>query len=112
MQDKIRAGDLRESIVIEAATQATNDFGEVTISWLPFAKRRAQVRGRRVDERISGVYVYAEASHEVTFRHTPGLTPDMRLLWANKGNRVMDIVSITDLSRNEGHIVNVKEQTG
>jgi head-tail adaptor len=106
----IRAGDLRESVTVEVATQQTNEFGEITMTWAPFAKRRAKIQGRRIDERVDSVSLTTVATHEVTMRDTPGIKADMRLVWNTNSSRVLDIVSITDLPRREGHVINCKEQ--
>lgn len=112
MNDRIRAGDLRESVTIESSTEQTNSFGEMIVTWAPIATRRASIKGRRTDERVDSTMPYTVASHEVTFRYTPELRPDMRLIWTNNSPpRILDILAITDLSRNEGHVVTCKEHS-
>lgn len=110
-RNKLRAGDLRESITIEVSTEQTNDYGEMTVTWAPFAKRRASIRGRRINEIVDSTMPHTVATHEVEFRYTPGLRADMRIIWDNKNPpRTLDIIGITDLSRSEGHTVTCKEQ--
>jgi head-tail adaptor len=106
----LRSGDLRESILIEVSTEQANEYGEMTATWAPFARRRASIRGRRTDERVDSTSPHTVATYEVEFRYTPGLTTGMRIVWDNKSPpRILDIIGIVDLSRSEGHTVTCKE---
>ena len=111
MNQSLRAGDLRESVVIEAPSEQTNDFGETNLSWAPIATRRAAVRGLRTDELMSAQGPYSVATHEVEFRYVPGLTTAMRLIWNSRTpQRILDIVSITEQNNRESQRLVVKEQ--
>lgn len=113
MERPLRAGDLRESVVVEQPTETTNDYGETTASWSTKARRRAAIRGLRVDELMSAQGPYTVATHEVEFRYVDGLTNDMRLIWTSRNpSRTLDIVSITEVNNREYHRLVVKEQVG
>lgn len=107
----MRAGDLRESVVIEVATEATNSYGESTLSWSPLARRRAAIRGLRVDEVMSAQEPYTVATHEVEVRYVPDLKASMRLIWDSRTpSRTLDIVSITEQNNRESQKIVCKEQ--
>ena len=107
----IAAGDLRESVIIEAPTESTNAYGESILSWAPVARRRAAIRGLRTDELMRAQGQYTVATHEVEFRYHPGLTTDMRLIWDSRSPaRTLDIVSITEQNNRESQRLVVKEQ--
>lgn len=109
--NQFRAGDLRESVTVESPTETPNDFGEVTMTWSPFAKRRAAVRGMRTDELMNAQGPYTVATHEVQFRYLPGLTTGMRLVWDSRSPpRVLDIISVTEENNRESHRLVCKEQ--
>jgi SPP1 family predicted phage head-tail adaptor len=113
MERPLRAGDLRESIIIEQPDEVTNDYGETTASWSIKARRRAAVRGLRVDELMSAQGPYTVATHEVEFRYVAGLTNAMRLIWTSRSPiRTLDIVSVTEVNNREYHRLVVKEQVG
>jgi SPP1 family predicted phage head-tail adaptor len=111
MNVSLRAGDLRESITIEAPTEQTNAYGESILTWAPVMNRRAAVRGLRTDELMSAQGPYTVATHEVEFRYAPGLNPGMRLVWKSRSPaRVLDIVSVTEQNNRESHRLVCKEQ--
>lgn len=111
MTFSLRPGDLRESVVIESPSEQTNAYGESTLTWSPFANRRASVRGLRTDELMSAQGPYSVATHEVEFRYVPGLTTSMRLIWNSRTpHRTLDIVSITEQNNRESQRLVVKEQ--
>lgn len=111
MSQTLRSGDLRESVVIESPTEQTNSYGESTLTWAPFASRRAAVRGLRTDELMSAQGPYSVATHEVEFRYVPGLTTAMRLIWNSRTPaRTLDIVSVTEQNNRESQRLVVKEQ--
>lgn len=111
MDRPLRAGDLRESVLIQAPAETQNDYGEPDLTWSLFASRRAAIRGLRTDELMSAQGMYTVATHEVEFRYVPGLTTDMRLVWTSRSpTRTLDIVSITEVNNREYQRLVVKEQ--
>lgn len=111
MNASLRAGDLRESVTIEAPSEQTNAYGESILTWAPVMNRRAAVRGLRTDELMSAQGLYNVATHEVEFRYAPGLSPEMRLVWNSRTPaRVLDIVSVTEQNNRESHRLVCKEQ--
>ena len=107
----IRAGDLRESVTIQVATEHTNDYGEATLTWSDVTKRRAAIRGLRVDEVMSAQEPYTVATHEVEFRYVQSLTAGMRLIWNSRTPaRTLDIIQVTEQNNRESQKLVCKEQ--
>lgn len=107
----LRAGDLRESVVIESPVEATNAYGESTLTWSPIDSRRASIRSLRTDELMSAQGPYEVATHEVEFRYVPMLSTSMRLRWVSRTPpRTLDIISATEQGNRESHRLVCKEQ--
>ena len=105
------AGDLREAVTIQVATQATNAYGESTATWATFANRRAAVEGLTASEAMLSQELATVATHTVRFRYVPGLTSSMRIQWTSRTPaRTLDIVSITEKNNREEHSVICKER--
>lgn len=107
----LRAGDLRESVVIQVAVQSTNDYGESLTTWVDFARRRASIKGLRISETMAAQEPQTVGTHEVQFRYAPGLKADMRLLWVSRTPpRTLDILSVTEENNRESHSLECKER--
>ncbi len=107
----LRAGDLRESVVIQSPIETTNAYGESTISWTQLTTRRASIRNLRTDEVMSAQEPYTVATHEVEFRYLPELKTSMRFLWVSRfPTRTLDIISITEQGNRESQRIVCKEQ--
>lgn len=107
----IRAGDLREAVTVQVATEQTNDYGESTLTWSDMTNRRAAIRGLRVDEMMMAQMPYTVATHEVEFRYVAGLTPGMRLIWSSRTPaRTLDVIQVTEDGNREAHRLICKEQ--
>lgn len=107
----IRAGDLRESVTVQVAVEQTNDYGESTLTWSDMTKRRAAIRGLRVDEMMMAQMPYTVATHEVELRYVSGLKTGMRLIWDSRTPaRTLDIIQVTEDNNREAHRLICKEQ--
>lgn len=107
----LRAGDLREAVVIQSPVQATNSYGESTVTWASFATRRAAVEGLTASEQMLPQELSTVATHTVRFRYVPGLTSSMRLIWSSRTpSRTLDIVSVTEKNNREEHSLVCKER--
>lgn len=107
----IRAGDLREAVTIEVATEQTNAYGEATATWHPLANRRAAIDGINVSELMSAQGPYTVATHNVRFRYLQGLKAGMRLIWTSRSpHRTLDIISVSERNNREEHVLVCKEQ--
>lgn len=106
----INAGDLREAVTVQVASEATNAYGETVQSWSTFAKRRAAIEGRTITETTGALYTYTSGAYNVRFRYLPGLSTGMRLIWDSRSpSKTLDIVAITEKGNREEHQLVCKE---
>lgn len=111
MAAPLRAGDLRESVQVQVATLATNEYGESTTTWSKFASRRASIDGRQITEVVTAQNVQTVGGYEVRFRYVPGLKTDMRLVWDSRTPpRTLDILSVVEENNRESHRLTCKER--
>ena len=107
----LRAGDLRESVTIQAAVEQTNSYGESTITWVNFATRRAAIDGISIHEMIAAQEPQTVGTHQVRFRYVPGLKNSMRLVWSSRSpERTLDILSVSEKNNREEHQLVCKER--
>jgi SPP1 family predicted phage head-tail adaptor len=107
----LRAGELRESIVIESPTDTVNDYGEAIQTWSVFTTRRAAIDGVSVSELMSAQGPYTVATHNVRMRYVKGLKAEMRLIWTSRSPvRTLDIISVSERNNREEHVLVCKEQ--
>jgi SPP1 family predicted phage head-tail adaptor len=107
----IKAGDLRESVTIQAPVEQTNAYGESTITWSDFATRRASIDGMKIDEMIAAQEQQTVGTHQVRFRYVPGLKNSMRLVWTSRSpSRTLDILAVTERNNREEHQLVCKER--
>ena len=87
----MRAGDLRQRVIIQIAQKSQNALGEWVDTWTTWATVWAAIEpntGRRYYEALQAS---SEVSGVVRIRYRDGVLPTMRLLY---GSRVLEIVSI------------------
>src|SRR5262245_36549041 len=81
----MRAGLLRERVVIQRATESTNSQGQMVLTWpgTTVATVHAAVRPvpRQTGESLAAGKVTAQVDYEVEIRYRADVTPKMRLSW-------------------------------
>ena len=89
----MRAGTLRQSIIIEQATESRDGFGAVTETWATYATLRARqaITGGR--EFTTAQQLHSELSVLFVCRYKSGVTSKMRV---NHGGVYYDILSAYD----------------
>lgn len=89
----MRAGTLRQSIIIEQATEARTGSGAVTESWATYATQRARqaITGGR--EFVTAQQLHSELSVLFVCRYKSGVTSKMRV---NHGGTYYDILAAYD----------------
>ncbi len=90
----MRAGNLRNKVIIQQATEAQDTFGEPDVSWSTFATVWASIEPLRGDEYFTAQQTGASISHRVRMRYLDGVLPKMRILW---GERVLEITSVLNV---------------
>jgi len=84
----MRAGALRERVIVQQASDSQDAIGTVTRTWTTFATVWAEIRPIRGGEGLAGDQVVADMTHTIRIRYLAGLTPKMRILY---GARVFEI---------------------
>ncbi len=96
----MRAGELRQRIIIEQNTPTRDAFGAEVPHWSTFATRWAKIETVNGAETIEQQQAAARLTHQMTIRYCSGLAPAMRVNW---NGRLFDITAILE--------DNVKHQT-
>ena len=90
------AGELRHKAVLEKPDDSQDGEGTTALAWSPLATVQVGVTPLSGKERLEAGAVSAEVSHRVRMRARAGVTSRMRLVLVNRGNRVLQIVSVLD----------------
>jgi SPP1 family predicted phage head-tail adaptor len=67
--------------VIQAKTEARDDYGGIVETWATVATRWGSITPLTMRELVNAQQVEATLSHRVVLRHYPGLTGEHRLLF-------------------------------
>jgi SPP1 family predicted phage head-tail adaptor len=104
----LNAGQLRERITVQQATDNRTPLGEAVQTWSTFASRWASVEGISSREFFLQGQQQTEASHRVRLRYLTGLTQQMRLQWRG---RTLEIVSLLEHGNRTEHELLCQETT-
>jgi SPP1 family predicted phage head-tail adaptor len=96
----MRAGKLRQEIVLQQLTSTTGDGagGVASEIWTDFATVYADVEPLQGRELYQAQQINDELTHQITMRYYPGVASTMRVKY---GTRILLIESIIDTE--EGH---------
>lgn len=103
----MEAGQLRERITVQQASETRNTLGETLQSWSTFANVWASVEGVSARESLYAGQQQISISHRVRLRYLPGLTQSMRLRWRN---RTLEIVSLLERNNRTEHELLCQEE--
>lgn len=80
---RVRAGDLRERVIVQRATTTADTQGGRTTTWSALATVPASVVPweTQQDEALRADALTAMARYRVWLRYRPDVTPTMRLSW-------------------------------
>lgn len=100
----MRAGQLRQRIIIQQTTPSRDAMGGVTDSWGTYATVWANVVPLFGKEWNSANKENAELGHKMIIRYYTGITPAMRVSW---NSRVFDIEAVLniDTRNHEMHLL-------
>lgn len=93
-----KIGQLNRMITLQDLVRTPDGSGGANATWQDLAKLWAKIRPRHANETLNADGLESTATHVITIRHYPGLTPDMRFVI---GARAFEILSIVD--ENESH---------
>jgi len=80
----MRAGKLRHRIIIQKATEAPNEYGEMVQTWGTFATVNAAVEPLRGQELWAAQAQQARVTTRIRIRYLAGVTPKMRVLFGTR----------------------------
>lgn len=86
-------GRYRKRVIIQQATETQNEFGEMTAAWATFATVWAAVEPLRGREMWAAKEQQARLDTRIRIRFLTGITPKMRVLYAD---HIYEIASIID----------------
>lgn len=97
----IRAGLLKERVLIQAPSESSNSLGETTIGWSDAATVWASVNGLSSREILQAMQANVIASHKIRIRHMPEITPHHRVVWRGKNLEIASVVERDDRTIHE-----------
>ncbi len=89
----VAAGELRHVVTVQVRADTIGARGQRTAAWVDEYTDRAKIETVSGRESESARQLYASASHRVTMRYRPGMTPQKRLVL---GSRVLEIGHVDD----------------
>lgn len=103
----MKAGDLRQSIILQVSQRTKNTMGEWCDSWTSWQTVYAAIEPLSGKRYLEGKQLNAEVDGVVRIRWRPGVLPTMRILF---GSRILQIVSlVTPKERKESIEIYYKE---
>lgn len=108
----MRAGLLRDMVVIEKPVETQNSVGETVISWEPYRRTYAAIRALGFYQAVRAEQMAADISHTVTIRWLPSVNGNMRIRWESRENRILYISSIVEVGNREWLEISVEERAG
>lgn len=102
----MNAGELRERVTVQQATENRTPMGEVTQTWGAFSTVWASVQGVSAREFLLAGQQQVEISHRVRMRYLAGLTSQMRISWRG---RILEIVSLLEYGNRSEHVAICQE---
>jgi SPP1 family predicted phage head-tail adaptor len=98
----VRAGKLKNKIVVEYETTGRDDFGGVTTSWLTHSTYWSSVAYLGGTESLSSDQVRGNLQVQFTVRFDPTvsrITPDMRVIYAGRTFDIQSAVNTDEMSK-------------
>jgi SPP1 family predicted phage head-tail adaptor len=93
MLPRVKAGELRDRVTIQAVTTAADPYGELTETWADVATVFAEIVFEGGSEPVNAQQARALANWRVRIRHRRDVTPGTRLIVAETG-QVFTIASV------------------
>lgn len=93
----MRLGDLRDRVVITAATTVADSLGGQSTTWAPLATVWGAWRSLTGREALQGQAVQHSTTHRLTIRYRPDVTVQMRAT-REGGGPTCDITAVRDVT--------------
>lgn len=96
----IKAGTLRERVVVQKPSSTRSPAGNVTLGWATERTVWAAVHGLSGREVLQAMQADVTVSYRVIIRFFDGITPEHRILWRG---RTLEVVTALERSNREYH---------
>ena len=97
----IKAGAMKERVLIQAPAETRNALGETTLDWEDAGEVWASVDGLSSREVLQAMQANVIASHKIRIRFFPTITPHHRVVWRGKNLEVASVVERFDRTIHE-----------
>ena len=95
----MKPGTLRERIIIQTPTVATDASGISSETWATFAEVFAAVEPLRMREFLAAAATTSKVDVRFRIRHLPGLLPTMRISYNSKYYAITSMVNVGERDR-------------
>lgn len=95
MAVNVRAGSLRQLIIIQQQVTTRNNFGEKDNTWVDLASVYASVNPLHGREFVENRIAQSEVTHRIHIRHYPNLTTKQHRIIL--GTRVLEIETLLNI---------------
>lgn len=102
----IKAGIMKERVLIQAPSESRNSLGETTIGWEDAGEVWASVDGLSSREILQAMQANVIASHKIRIRFFPEITPHHRVVWRGKN---LEVASVVERNNRTVHEMLVRE---
>jgi SPP1 family predicted phage head-tail adaptor len=102
----IKAGVMKERVLIQAPSESRNSLGETTIGWEDAGEVWASVDGLSSREILQAMQANVIASHKIRIRFFPEITPHHRVVWRGKN---LEVASVVERNNRTVHEMLVRE---
>lgn len=93
----MRAGTLRETVLVEYPVESINEYGESIQTWQPKLQCRASITQLSSAQLIRAGKPEDARTYRVVMRWNPGVDMPIRLLWVNRGFRKLYVSSVSSV---------------
>ena len=100
----MRAGTLRETIVVQTPTETADATGEPVATWATHITRRAAVEDKSASERWAGTERLSEATHRFRIRYDTTAITTTTKMRISYDSRLFDILSVTNIGTRDREI--------
>ena len=91
----MRAGSLRETVLVEYPSETTNAYGEAIQTWVPKLQCRASITQLSSAQLVRAGKPEDSRTYRVILRWNPGVDMPIRLLWINRDYRKLYVSSVS-----------------
>lgn len=103
----MKAGNLRNLIIIEQATETFNSEGELVTTWATYKSVWAEILPLVGREFWASKQVNSETTGKLRIRYIAGITPKMRIKFGNRYFEILGVINIEE--KGEEMVIYYKE---